>query len=185
MRKFTDIVNENKIVENNDKIVESIDTERAAQLYELASEVSTFLGEKLSAPFTNEEIEFIFGKIKADMDDFLENHLSEETPQGGEGHGGSTLTPVTNDDKTALTLDNVNTVPEAEHVLTAEDIQKINQYYITELKGDEEDNVPDSVIGKTLKEAANSIYPEFDGFADENLMHFITALFGDKYYGEY
>lgn len=84
MRKFTDIVNENKVVENNDKIVESIDTERAAQLYELASEVSTFLGEKLSAPFTNEEIEFIFGKIKADMDDFLENHLSHETPQGND-----------------------------------------------------------------------------------------------------
>lgn len=35
MKKFTDIVNENKTVENNDNIVESIDSTRVSELYSL------------------------------------------------------------------------------------------------------------------------------------------------------
>lgn len=83
MKKFTDIINENK-VEDNNKVLEAIDTQRTAELYELAGNISGKIGEMLATPLTNEEMSFVIGKIKADLDDFMDNYEGESFEDKGE-----------------------------------------------------------------------------------------------------
>lgn len=167
--EIIDIEEKNSITESidNNKVLESLDADRQGELYVLGQQIAETIQSEHLRDYSGEELRFLIGRISSALEEIVDKDEDE--------------TQTTK--KLELTLDNVNSVPEADHILTAEDIQKINQYYQTELQADVSDNVPDTVIGKTLKVAANTIYPEFEGFADENLMHFIVALFGNKYEG--
>lgn len=69
--------------------------------------------------------------------------------------------------------------PEANHILSCEDIEKLNNYLIRELEETDEEShlLIEDNLGKTLKQAAD-LYPDYEY---ETLMHFITALYGPIY----
>lgn len=81
--------------------------------------------------------------------------------------------------KKILNMDNVNDVPEANHIITPEDNEKIHIYF----KEEQGDESVDDYTGMTLKQASLKM-ADGDEYEDEHLMHFIISLFGDKYDAE-
>lgn len=87
--------------------------------------------------------------------------------------------------KPILGMDNVNTVPEGNHVITKEDIDKIVKHFNETDEENEGDAFKDYALeGITLKKAADLIANEkghSPGFEDEYLQHLIMAVFPNKY----
>lgn len=94
MKKFTDVVNENKVVENNDKIIESIDTERMSLVHEIAGEVIQYMNNFVADRKLNEEEKnMLVQTIIDDMNnEFEENgELSNDDDVVESGYGTSHL----------------------------------------------------------------------------------------------
>jgi hypothetical protein len=64
MKKFTDLVNENKVVEDNNKVLERVDV---ARLYEVANDLIVPIQEELSNGYDQEELDF----LKKSLIDFI------------------------------------------------------------------------------------------------------------------
>jgi hypothetical protein len=128
----------------------------------------------------SKDAHFDTDNIKTKSD--LQNHLQKWGKEISVEQNDMDLVEYKYDEngKLELTMHMLETLPERQHVVTAEENKKLYAYFEEQ---DGEDFEPFDLTGKTLEAGSKIIGPP--EFEEETLQHMVCVLFGDKYEGVY